>query len=1351
MSKINIETTRLRLQDFQFKQIFIEELGWSNPENSFPVSEQQKDLQFTRTAIAELSGAVVFEVLVPDGNIPTKNIRLQIAKYIQTLNFENVTIFIDKNRTQSIWHWLKVQDKKPIPREHAYLKGQPGDLFISKLSSLVFDISEFDSEGNVPIVEVAERMKQALDIEVITKKFFKDYQQEFDEFVKYIEGIDQDRDRKWYASVILNRLMFIYFLQRKHFLDDGDVRYLTNKLNETTLTAPANTLAGESNNQGFFGNFLQTLFFHGFALPEGKRTPDTQKLIGKIKYLNGGLFLKHKLEEKYANIHIANEAFEKLFRLFDSYSWNLNDTPGGDDREINPDILGYIFEKYINQKAFGAYYTRTEITEYLCEQTIHKLILDEINGVPAQDTINAPFVDKALVQKYAGTHYETLEEALFNLDAADVKKLLIGENAILPKLTLLDPACGSGAFLIAALKKLIDIYSAVIGKIDFLGNKELIDWKKAILKDHPNVEYYIKKQIITNNLYGVDIMEEAVEIAKLRLFLALVASAHTVDDLEPLPNIDFNIMAGNSLIGLLQVDEKSFDKRHTHGNLFQKSYTDLLREKQIAIANYQKAEENNIFDRDQIQKLRGIVDEKRAEALPVLNEMLVEEFKNLGIKYEQVTWDTEKNKEGKPVKRAVNLQDIENLHPFHWGYEFSKVFTEKGGFDAIITNPPWEIFKPQAKEFFADYSSLVTTNKMNIKEFEKVQDKLLQDDEIKTAYLEYSSRFPYVSLYYRSANQYKNQISIVNGKKAGTDINLYKLFTEQSFNLIRKKGYCGIVIPSGIYTDLGTKQLREMLFSETEITGLFCFENRKEIFEGVDSRFKFVVLSFEKNGKTENFPAAFMRHDVDELLSFPKYNSSDITLDFIKKTAPESLGIIEFKNIIEIQISNKIYNFPLLGSDIWNIHFQSEFHMTNDSFLFSTNLSDFPLFEGKMIHQFTHQFAEPKYWVDEKEARIAILGRTEDRCQKLDYQHFRLGFRKIARSNDERTMISTIILPNFHAENFQSVKKFDKEGNSFILDVDMLYLVAFWNSFSFDYIIRQKVSANINFFYIYQSPIPRLTATDQWFRPIVERAAKLICTTPEFADLWNEVMPAYGYAEWTPGSGATQETVRNQLRAELDGIVANIYGLTEEEFVYVLSTFPLVKEKQKHLTLQEFQRFSVEIAGQSEESQLWRTKIDKKESKEIELKSSLRFCLKEKKVRSEIEHSALKSIAAFLNSEGGELFIGVDDSGTVLGLDDDFSTFKGNDKIDKFRTHFDTIFETAFGNQYQRFINMQFPVVDGKIICVVTVKKSEVDVWLNDKCKAKGGGEQFYIRRQGSTAQLAGKEASDYIKNHWKD
>lgn len=1123
---IKPDRIRNRLREMDFKSLFIEELGWSQPSNKRPTSFEVKQQEFSRKQVAELSGVVVFEVTSHDGEIPDAKMRREVHKVIAQLHHENILIFIDKQRTQCIWYWVKRESGKWHPREHLYVQGQPGDLFISKLAQIVFDLSEFDDQGNVSLIEVSRRVKDALDIERVTKKFFGEYQQQQLEFVELIKGIDDDGERRWYASVLLNRLMFIYFLQKKPpgFIDNGNLNYLREKLQWSKM---------QGKNQ-FFKGFLRLLFFEGFAKPQEHRSPEARRILGDIRYLDGGLFLPHRIENpaEYPKLDVPDEAFDNLFTLFERYSWNLDDTPGGNDNEINPDVLGYIFEKHINQKQFGAYYTRPEITEYLCHRTIHQLILNQVNEVSRKK-------------------FESLGDVLLGLDKLLCKRLLL---EILPKLSILDPACGSGAFLVAAMKTLIDVYAAVIGKIKFLPKGDLSLWLEQTEREHPNIQYFIKKTIITNNLYGVDIMEEATEIAKLRLFLALVASAQKVDDLEPLPNVDFNIMPGNSLIGLMRVDDAEFEKRNSQGNLFRKSYREILLEKNRLIDNFRKA---STYAED-LAATREHIAEKKREAYETLDEILADQFTKLGIKYEEATWDAGKGKQGKSSKRSIQIEDIESLTPFHWGYEFDQIFANRDGFDAIITNPPWEIFKPNSKEFFEEYSDVVSKKKMTIHDFEEHQGELLRDRDIRAAWLDYLSSFPHQSAWYRSSDQYKNQISIVNDRKAGSDINLYKLFTEQCFNLLRPGGLCGLVIPSGIYTDLGTKQLREMLFGQTRITGLFGFENRKMIFEGVDSRFKFVVLSFEKGGQTESFPARFMRHQVSELESFPGTNAIVIPTTLVKKLSPDSLSVMEFKSDIDVTITIKMLESPLLGEDIkgmWKIRFYREFDMTNDSDLFESTQCKgrLPLFEGKMIWHFDHQFAKPRYWIDERAGRKQLLNKSKAEKEKLAHQQFRMGFRDVAASTNERSAISTMIPPNNFAGNTMPTNGTD----STIELAELTCFVAVFNSFVFDWLIRTKITNHLNFFYLYQMPVPRLSAKDKLFKPIVTRAAKLICTTPEFDELAKEV------GLKSHKDGVTDEAKRGRLRAELDGIIAHLYGLTEAEFQHVLSTFPLVPDPVK--------------------------------------------------------------------------------------------------------------------------------------------------------------------------------------------
>jgi hypothetical protein len=888
---LDIQRTRDYLQDLNYKDLF-NELGWSNPKNPGPTQVTVEGQQYTLREIAELAGIPIFEVEAQDGKIPDARARMAVHKEIAKSYLEHLLIFLDAQRAQSLWYWVKRDGNKSEPRDHLYVKGQPGYLSLGKLEAMVFELGDFDENGNVSVLDVANRLKSALDVEKVTKRFYEDFRQERERFLNDITGIDDERDRRWYASVLLNRLMFIYFLQRKMFIDNGDGYYLQHKLEESQR------LFGSDR---YYNGFLKPLFFEGFAKPEEERSPAARQLLGKIVYLNGGLFLLHPIEERWPDIQIPDEAFARLYRLFTRYSWNLDDTPGGRDDEISPHVLGYIFEKYINQKSFGAYYTRPEITEYLCERTINHLILEKINQAPIAGVTR-------------GRHFDNVNDLLTNLDARLCRELL----QILENISLLDPACGSGAFLVSAMNTLIKIYKAITGTIPYVNDPYLTDWLRRANAEHGSLNYYIKKKIITDNLFGVDIMEEATEIAKLRLFLALVSSVQSVDQLEPLPNIDFNILPGNSLIGFLQVNEESYNKHLAQLNLFQKRYKELVDEKNRLIRAYKAM---STYTKD-LRALRDDIQAKREEAIANLNELLLDEFKRMGVKFEEAIWDSAKGSEGKPVKRALTVADIARLRPFHWGYEFDRVMNERGGFDIIITNPPWDILKPQGKEFLSLYSGVISKNKMRIEDFEKEKAKLLQDSEIRDSWLDYLSRFPYQSAYYRAAPQYTNQISLVNGKKQGTDINLYKLFTEQCYNLLRPGGLCGLVIPSGIYTDLGARQLRELLFDRTRVTGLFGFENRKLIFEGVDSRFKFVVLTFEKGGQTASFPVAFMRHDVAELQDFPKKGALELSVDLIRKLSPDSLSIMEFKDEVDIQIAQKMLQYPLLGERLegtWNL------------------------------------------------------------------------------------------------------------------------------------------------------------------------------------------------------------------------------------------------------------------------------------------------------------------------------------------------------------------------------------------------------------------------------------------------
>ncbi|MGI6458016.1 MAG: DNA methyltransferase [bacterium] len=496
-------------------------------------------------------------------------------------------------------------------------------LLAQKIQRLNIDIEE---EECINILDITNRTRQAFDVERVTKRFYDKFKNEHKAFLGFITGIEKVADKEWYASLMLNRMMFIYFIQKKGFLDN-DPDYLRNRLERVRSSN------GRDQFHSFYRFFLLKLFHEGLAKEKKDRSSEFRELLGDVPFLNGGLFDVHDLEHTYKNINIKDDAFEKLFVFFDNYQWHLDDRPLRNDNEINPDVLGYIFEKYINQKEMGAYYTKEDITGYISRNTIipylfqsaekvcsvafkpggsvwrllqdnpDRYIYDAMKkgvhlDIPPEIAKGIKDVSKrekwntlaredyalpteiwreyiARRQRYEEVHQKLAQGEInnindlitYNLDiekfAEDVIVNAEGTELVkafwdaLNSISILDPTCGSGAFLFAALNILEPLYTRCLesmqGFVEDLQSSQrkhhpdkLKHFKDVLaeMERHPNRRYFILKSIIINNLYGVDIMEEAVEICKLRLFLKLAAQVENKDRIEPLPDIDFNIRAG---------------------------------------------------------------------------------------------------------------------------------------------------------------------------------------------------------------------------------------------------------------------------------------------------------------------------------------------------------------------------------------------------------------------------------------------------------------------------------------------------------------------------------------------------------------------------------------------------------------------------------------------------------------------------------------------------------------------------------------------------------------------------------------------------------------------------------------
>ena len=767
---MNLARARQLLQNFDVRALFIEELGWDRHNTHLEILVRGSSI--TLSALAEKRGMVAYHCPASTGRpLPDYAQRRKIEHQVAKATHEHLIVFTDPTNTIQIWQWVKREPGKPAAcREHTYRVSQPGDALLQKLEAIAFTL---DEEETLSLTDVTRRARVGFDVERVTKRFYDRFQKEHAAFLRFVSGISETADREWYASVMLNRLMFVYFIQRKGFLD-GDRDYLRNRL------ARMRAEHGQDKFYSFYRYFLLRLFYEGFGGRE--RSLKLEALLGHIPYLNGGLFDIHELEQpdRYGtSIEIPDSAFERIFDYFDQYQWHLDERPLRADNEINPDVLGYIFEKYINQKQMGAYYTKEDVTEYIGKNTIIPFLFDaaraeweiafeNAGGSTVWDLLrddpdryvyaavrhgmdaslppdiaagmNAPSLRQPVSDGPVETldfrkrwnrpasgdaglpteiwrevigrrkRYEELRSKLFAGEVCDINDLVtlnldirqFAQDAIencegpellrafwhaIERVTILDPTCGSGAFLFAALSILEPLYEACLARMEaFLDELEQSgekhrtekypDFRQVLanVAAHPNRRYFILKSIILYNLFGVDIMEEAVEICKLRLFLKLAAQVEPDTSvrnygIEPLPDIDFNIRAGNTLVGYSSYDdaEKAITSKLDLDNSMEKiaaKATDL--QQTFDTFRLRQIEGDGSVSTEHKQKLR-----RRLEALEdELN-------RHLAIDYGVKAGDT-----------TAYDKWMTSHKPFHWFIEFHGVIND-GGFGIVLGNPPY--------------------------------------------------------------------------------------------------------------------------------------------------------------------------------------------------------------------------------------------------------------------------------------------------------------------------------------------------------------------------------------------------------------------------------------------------------------------------------------------------------------------------------------------------------------------------------------------------------------------------------------------------------------------------------------
>jgi hypothetical protein len=461
------------------------------------------------------------------------------------------------------------------------------------------------------------------------------------------EGLRSD-----YAFTLVLRLLFDYFLQQQGLLD-GDPGYLQTRLDRCRSVGQP------------FSLFLACLSFWGFGTPVEERTGFAGPLLGKVPYLSGSLFSPHPSERlqrgqvTWAVPELSNQIFEEALATFQRYRWTLVEEAGSEGAEgvITPAFLGTLAEHHVeNKKRTGTYYTPVEICTYIVRETCEPLILKQF-------------------EQLTGRHCDSVEQLLDRLDASSCALLLF---VVLPTLAALDPACGAGDFLVIVLDRMADIYRRVIERALGLRHPLLDGWVADFDRAYPCREFGLRKRVACSNLYGVDIQQAPLDVTKLRLALSLLKCVERYDEVLALPNLDYRLPRGNSLVGLDRITER--EQALLAG--IHPGYGDLVEQWNELAWLYQSA----IGSPATLAALRSEIDDCRAAAYRSLNQVLLARMdQSRAERRGSAAGRTASSRRSGP---GFTLDSLLRLDPFHFAFDF----------DPVMNRPFWARLDGQEAE-----------------------------------------------------------------------------------------------------------------------------------------------------------------------------------------------------------------------------------------------------------------------------------------------------------------------------------------------------------------------------------------------------------------------------------------------------------------------------------------------------------------------------------------------------------------------------------------------------------------------------------------------------------------------------
>lgn len=567
--------------------------------------------------------------------------------------------------------------KETAPKRYTFLLGKNEPCTTAAIR--LIELANKKMSGSVYLADVTD----AFSVERLNKEFFNGYKAQYKKFSDTLSDTKQHRD---YVKKLLGRLVFLQFLQKKGWMgvpasnikwEGGDKNYLSNLINQYP------------NNDKLLSNVLKPLFFN--TLNEKRNGDIADNILGgniKIPYLNGGLFDKDRIDE--LDIDFPYSYFKDLMEFFSQYNFTIDENdPDDSEVGIDPEMLGHIFENLLeDNKDKGAFYTPKEIVQYMCRQSVIQYLKTHEPS-----------------EQYAEAIEQLINDGVVS-PILQSKDIAIRFTKLLKEVKVCDPAIGSGAFPMGILYVLYHAIHHLHSHAEPHGNFDSTQ---------------TKRDIIQNNIFGVDIEQGAVDIARLRFWLALVVDA---EEPQPLPNLDYKITCGNSQICRYSLDIPIADVFEEYNRVGkEKAKKENTTWQKFTLEDYKKlvvdyteehtdkiglrAKINDIKNCFKTTLAKGDISKRQSVEKKIFDYESVPLFGNCKAEEDPIGYAAAKNALAKlKEKEEEILNNKKYKDSLEWRFEYPQLLDDNGafiGFDIIIANPPYIKEGRMSKTFFEPY------------------------------------------------------------------------------------------------------------------------------------------------------------------------------------------------------------------------------------------------------------------------------------------------------------------------------------------------------------------------------------------------------------------------------------------------------------------------------------------------------------------------------------------------------------------------------------------------------------------------------------------------------------------------